>query len=231
MPSHVYTEPEDRARNYLKRIQRDGVSFRGKKVLDVGCGTGVYSKLMLEFGATEVTGIDIEPENISLARRNFEEESLHFECIPLLDYKASSKFDFIFARGVVYYFADLASFFESIRRLSAPEGEAVVSFIEKTGASIISNYIKMICCKMPPACHPITVNMLSWIYYIYVRLVSRDHALFSVIKEKMSTVFFPAFHLFTYNEAFEIVKKHKLSVLNTFPREVGTDFSLYLKLR
>ena len=34
------------------------VNFSGKRVLDAGCGTGLYSKLAKEMGAREVIGLD-----------------------------------------------------------------------------------------------------------------------------------------------------------------------------
>ena len=38
--------------------------FKGKKVLDYGCGTGILSILAAKEGAAKVTGVDIQPEAI-----------------------------------------------------------------------------------------------------------------------------------------------------------------------
>jgi ubiquinone/menaquinone biosynthesis C-methylase UbiE len=43
-------------------------TVKGKRVLDAGCGPGVYSKLLLEQGA-EVLGIDASPKMIELAQK------------------------------------------------------------------------------------------------------------------------------------------------------------------
>src|ERR1700681_2946603 len=45
--------------------------LRGKAVLDVGCGDGSNSVLLAKLGAL-VTGIDLSPKSIELARRKAE---------------------------------------------------------------------------------------------------------------------------------------------------------------
>ena len=47
--------------------------IRGKKILDLGCGTGVLSKILKNRGAM-VSGIDISPKMIEIAKRNSKKE-------------------------------------------------------------------------------------------------------------------------------------------------------------
>jgi len=42
--------------------------IKGKRVLDIPCGSGVYSNLFYEMGAKEVVGIDISSEMVKLAK-------------------------------------------------------------------------------------------------------------------------------------------------------------------
>src|SRR5260370_4018822 len=51
------------------------VDVRGKRVLDIGCGGGIYSKALSEFGAASVTGIDFSEEALKRARENFRDYS------------------------------------------------------------------------------------------------------------------------------------------------------------
>ena len=46
----------------------------GKRVLDVGCGTGRYTEWLLEHGA-EVTGFDASPQMLEHARRRVEDRA------------------------------------------------------------------------------------------------------------------------------------------------------------
>jgi len=50
-------------------------TLKGKKVLDAGCGEGYNTRIMARMGA-RVTGIDISPTRISLARREERREPL-----------------------------------------------------------------------------------------------------------------------------------------------------------
>lgn len=49
------------ATTWLMVAKCEGLDFRGKKVLDMGCGTGVLGILAHKLGAAEVTLIDIDP--------------------------------------------------------------------------------------------------------------------------------------------------------------------------
>jgi SAM-dependent methyltransferase len=51
---------------------------QGKRVLDIGCGTGIGSSLVLELGAERVEGVDHRPEVIELASMKHDKQGLDF---------------------------------------------------------------------------------------------------------------------------------------------------------
>lgn len=53
----------------LPRALAELVELRGARVLDVGCGTGRVSRILLGLGATHVTGVDRAPAMLDVARR------------------------------------------------------------------------------------------------------------------------------------------------------------------
>jgi len=51
----------------------------GRRVLDIGCGTGIGSSLLLELGADRVDGVDYRPGVLDLAEIKHAKESLTFQ--------------------------------------------------------------------------------------------------------------------------------------------------------
>ena len=69
-----------------------------KKVIDVGCGTGLFAHLVAKKGA-EVTGIDFSEQAIKLAQRNHSHRKLHFKKMNVNELKG--KFDVIVSIGTL----------------------------------------------------------------------------------------------------------------------------------
>ena len=102
-------------------------AYRGRKVLDVGCGAGT-DLLRFARGGAIVTGVDVAASAIALARQNFAQQGLQAdlreadgEALPFAD----DEFDFVFAHGVVQYTADDKALVEECRRVLKPGGTAV----------------------------------------------------------------------------------------------------------
>jgi SAM-dependent methyltransferase len=103
-------------------------SYRGKRVLDVGCGAGTDLVRFARAGAI-VSGVDLSAAAIGLARRNVEQQGLEADLreadaahLPYPD----NTFDLVFAHGIVQYAPDPAGVIEECRRVLKPGGEAIV---------------------------------------------------------------------------------------------------------
>jgi SAM-dependent methyltransferase len=101
--------------------------MRGKRVLEVGCGAGTDLVRFARGGAI-VTGVDIAPSAIELARRNVEQQGLAAdlrvadgEALPFPD----AAFDLVYAHGVVQYTARPDALVRECHRVLAPGGEAI----------------------------------------------------------------------------------------------------------
>ncbi len=91
--------------------------IKGKKVLDIGCGTGRLTHKLTNVGA-QVSGIDISEKMLELAReRDPKSEYLYYnsnEAFPLIE----KSFDFIVSNLVLEHIKDLSFFFKEIVRIS-----------------------------------------------------------------------------------------------------------------
>jgi SAM-dependent methyltransferase len=115
----------EKLHHLLRLVDFDG--YRGRSVLEVGCGAGVDLARFAKGGA-EVTGVDLAPSAIELARANFSQQGLQgrFEVadgehLPLPD----NSFDLVYAHGVVQYTSNPRQLVEECRRVVKPGGEAV----------------------------------------------------------------------------------------------------------
>lgn len=105
----------------------DFAGYRGKAVLEVGCGAAVDLARFAKGGAI-ATGIDLASSAIDLAKSNFAQQGLagdfriaNGERMPFPD----NTFDLVYAHGVVQYTADPPRLVEECRRVLKPGGEAV----------------------------------------------------------------------------------------------------------
>ena len=113
--------------NYLPRLV-DFSSYRGKSLLEVGCGAGIDLVRFAGAGAV-VTGIDLSNTAIDLARRNIEQHGLPAS-LYVMDGEAmqfsENSFDVVYAHGVLQYTADAKKMAAEIHRVVKPGGEVIV---------------------------------------------------------------------------------------------------------
>tara|TARA_Y100000034_G_scaffold134449_1_gene202932 strand:+ start:1429 stop:2178 length:750 start_codon:yes stop_codon:yes gene_type:complete len=110
---------------------------KGKKILDFGCGTGIYAKLLTKKGA-KVKGFDISPEMIRIAKIEN----------PKLDLKVGSgykipfkeQFDIVLAPLVLHYLKDWNKVFKQIKKVLKKNG----IFIFSTGNPVTESRKKII---------------------------------------------------------------------------------------
>ena len=101
--------------------------YRGRRVLEVGCGAGTDLIRFARNGAL-ATGVDLASSSIALASKNFAIERLRAdllvadgESLPLRD----KTFDFVYAHGVVQYTSDDRALVSECRRVLKAGGLAV----------------------------------------------------------------------------------------------------------
>ena len=115
----------EKLHHLLRLVDFDG--WRGRRVIEVGCGAGVDLARFAKGGA-DVTGVDLALSAIDLARANFEQQGLRGEFrvadgeqLPFPD----ASYDLVYAHGVVQYTTNPQRLVDECRRVLRPGGEAV----------------------------------------------------------------------------------------------------------
>lgn len=108
------------------------VQLNDLSVLDVGCGGGILCEAMASSGA-KVTGIDAEPEAISVAQEHAKNNHLkiNYLCTSVEAYKDQC-FDVITCMEMLEHVENPELVFEHCRRLLKPQGFLFVSTISRT---------------------------------------------------------------------------------------------------
>jgi len=120
------------------------VALRGARVLDVGCGGGILSEALASAGA-EVTGIDLAPRVLEVARLHLHESGRKVEyrevSVEALAAEAPSAFDAIACMEMLEHVPDPGSVVGACAILLKPGGRLFLSTLNRTplafGAAIV----------------------------------------------------------------------------------------------
>jgi len=110
-------------RHVLDRaLAEAGVDPRGRRVLDVGCGTGFFTAHYLSRGA-QVTGLDIAPTSVERLRERHPEAA--FRLADVSEAEIEGRFDLVNAFDVLYHITDDTRWERAVHHLAravTPQG-------------------------------------------------------------------------------------------------------------
>ena len=107
-------------------------AFKGKKVLEVGCGAGYDAYMFCKNGA-DFTGIDITPENVEITKKHLS----YFGYTPTIlemdaeEVSFEEKFDFVYTFGVLHHVLNIRKALARIREVLQEHGEILVIVYNK----------------------------------------------------------------------------------------------------
>ncbi len=114
----------------IERFNKNNIdlaNIKGKKVLDLGCGSGRYTCALSLLGAKHVTGVDYGDEGLKRGRAMAENLglSIDFQKQDILDLSFDTdSFDFIFCNGVTHHTEDMSKATSELYRVLKPLGSA-----------------------------------------------------------------------------------------------------------
>lgn len=97
--------------------------FKGKRMLDLGCGYGWHSIYAMENGASSVVGIDISQNMLKVAKEQTHFSEVEYICgaIEDMDFKEES-FDIVLSSLAFHYIKDYKELIEKINKVLKPNG-------------------------------------------------------------------------------------------------------------
>lgn len=147
---YEWNQPRHTATDRFGKIF-DFERYRGKKVLEIGCGLGCMAMNWAQHGV-EMTAVDLNPVAISQTRRRFELFGLSgdireadAENLPFED----ETFDFVYSWGVLHHTPGTKRTIEEIHRVLKPGGRTGVmlynrnSFLFRYQVEFIEGFLNM----------------------------------------------------------------------------------------
>jgi SAM-dependent methyltransferase len=115
----------------------------GKDVLEIGCGTGVHTRLLAEAGA-HVTAVDLTPTAVEFTTRRLTQAGLlanvveaDAESLPFPE----ESFDFVWSWGVIHHSTDTDRVIAEIARVLRPGGRLAFMVYHRTSLTYWLNYV------------------------------------------------------------------------------------------
>ena len=124
-----------------------------KRVLDAGCGTGIFSTIFGGKGAEEVIGIDISRGSLRTAeslRDGFKLENIELQQTDMLRLPFRNEvFDIVWAWGTVHHTEDPKKAMEELIRVLKKDGILFLAIYKKTGMTPVHEIIRRTLIKFP----------------------------------------------------------------------------------
>ena len=117
-PSYIWRRGQDRRLNLIRQY----VALEGRRILDVGCGIGMYVEKFRRF-STDVYGVDVDAEKVAQASLNMPNISeAPAEALPFED----DTFDVIMLHEVIEHVDDDRRAIEEAVRCLKPGGRVII---------------------------------------------------------------------------------------------------------
>lgn len=108
----------------LRKILPD---FKGKKVLDLGCGFGWHCQYVIKHGAVSVTGVDISEKMLTVAKEKTSRK-IEYICKPLEDLEFPGRsFDLVISSLTLHYLVSFEDIVKKVANWLTDKGEFVFS--------------------------------------------------------------------------------------------------------
>jgi 2-polyprenyl-3-methyl-5-hydroxy-6-metoxy-1,4-benzoquinol methylase len=163
-------------------LQRD--TLQGSSVLDVGCGSGLFSIAAQQLGAAKVVGVDVNPRCIAVSKQNvarlapgalveFQEAS----ALSPTSMEPLGQFDLVYAWGSLHHTGAMWQAIRNVSRQVAPGGIFALAIYNTHVTSPAWKVIKWFYNQLPSIAQRLMAIVFAGIIYLAKLLVTRRNPL------------------------------------------------------
>jgi 2-polyprenyl-3-methyl-5-hydroxy-6-metoxy-1,4-benzoquinol methylase len=118
-----------------------GGQLEGKRLLDIGCGSGLHSLAALKAGVREVLAVDLDPNSVATTQRTLSAFSpggpFQTRLVSVFDLdeaRVGGRFDIVYSWGVLHHTGDMKLALAKAAGMVAPGGVFAFALYRKTWA-------------------------------------------------------------------------------------------------
>jgi 2-polyprenyl-6-hydroxyphenyl methylase/3-demethylubiquinone-9 3-methyltransferase len=159
-------------------------NLNGLTILDVGCGSGLFSIAAAQLGAEKVMGVDVNPRCIAVSQSNhqrlIQQARVTFRqasALNVSEMEALGKFDIVYAWGSLHHSGAMWQAISNVAKQVAPGGMLVLAIYNKHITSPIWTWIKWLYNQLPGFGKQMMAFIFALIIYIAKFLVTRRNPL------------------------------------------------------
>lgn len=129
VPDQIADDPPSRriSEIHFRRYETASRYVKGKRVLDIACGTGYGSQMLSLAGASSIVGVDVSPEVVQYAQQHYQKPGVEFICANAEHFEWSEPFDVVVSFETIEHLHRPDQFLKRLHRLLIPEGDLLLS--------------------------------------------------------------------------------------------------------
>ncbi|EYE87141.1 hypothetical protein Q428_15010 [Fervidicella metallireducens AeB] len=169
--AHKWDEMCNHNEDKIRQILNLSDIKQKSSILDVGTGTGVLIKFLLEYNPEKITAIDLSENMIEMAKKKYTDERIEFLCGDVLEHQG--QYDYIFLYSVYPHFTDKEKLLKQLFSILKLGGKIVVAHSQsKEQINAIHRSHKAVeDHKLPPA--EVTAKLFSK-YFLVQTVIDND---------------------------------------------------------